>query len=93
MTAQQYVGSAAGTPEVHSLVRGRQSSVRTELPQENARARRIKEARAFMPLERLALSPQCEFASTMEGNMLTPADQEAKLRLVAETAREVWNGS
>ena len=43
-----------------------------------------------MPLERLALSPQCGFASTEDGNLLTPADQEAKLRLVAETAREVW---
>ncbi len=54
---------------------------------------RTKEAQAFMPLERLALSPQCGFASTMEGDLLTPADQEAKLSLVAETAREVWNGS
>ena len=43
-----------------------------------------------MPLERLALSPQCGFASTIEGNLLSEADQEAKLRLVAETAREVW---
>ena len=43
-----------------------------------------------VPLERLALSPQCGFASTEEGNLLTPADQAAKLRLVAETAREVW---
>jgi 5-methyltetrahydropteroyltriglutamate--homocysteine methyltransferase len=41
-------------------------------------------------LERLAISPQCGFASTMEGNLLTTEDQEAKLRLVSETAREVW---
>ena len=52
--------------------------------------RRIEEASAYVPLERLAISPQCGFASTMEGNLLTEADQEAKLRLVAETAREVW---
>ena len=52
--------------------------------------RRIKEASSYAPLERLALSPQCGFASTLEGNLLTEADQEAKLRLVAETAREVW---
>ncbi len=52
--------------------------------------RRIKAASQFISPDRLALSPQCGFASTMEGNLLTPADQEAKLRLVAETAREVW---
>jgi 5-methyltetrahydropteroyltriglutamate--homocysteine methyltransferase len=51
---------------------------------------RIEQASAFIPLERLALSPQCGFASTIEGNLLTPADQEAKLRLVAETSKEVW---
>ncbi len=54
---------------------------------------RIREAAAFVPLERLALSPQCGFASTQEGNLLTPADQDAKLALVAATAREVWGGS
>jgi 5-methyltetrahydropteroyltriglutamate--homocysteine methyltransferase len=51
---------------------------------------RIDEASKFVPLERLALSTQCGFASTEEGNLITPADQAAKLRLVAETAREVW---
>jgi 5-methyltetrahydropteroyltriglutamate--homocysteine methyltransferase len=44
-------------------------------------------------LERLALSPQCGFASTLEGNLLTEADQEAKLRLSVEVAREVWQGA
>jgi hypothetical protein len=38
-----------------------------------------------------ALSPPCGFASTIEGNLLSATDQEAKLRLVAETAREVWS--
>ena len=56
-------------------------------------ARRIREAAAFVPLERLALSPQCGFASTEEGNLVTPADQDAKLALVVETAREVWGGA
>jgi 5-methyltetrahydropteroyltriglutamate--homocysteine methyltransferase len=55
--------------------------------------RRIREAATFMPLERLALSPQCGFASTEEGNLITPADQDAKLALVTETAREVWGGT
>ena len=51
---------------------------------------RIKEAAQYISNDRLSLSPQCGFASTMEGNLITPDDQEAKLRLVAETAREVW---
>ena len=49
------------------------------------------EAARLVPLERLALSPQCGFASTMEGNRITPDDQRAKLRRVAETARLLWN--
>jgi 5-methyltetrahydropteroyltriglutamate--homocysteine methyltransferase len=51
---------------------------------------RIEEAARLVPLERLALSPQCGFASTMEGNRITPEEQAAKLRRVAETARLVW---
>ena len=51
---------------------------------------RIKEATQYIPLERLALSPQCGFASTMEGNRITPEDQRHKLELVASVAREVW---
>jgi 5-methyltetrahydropteroyltriglutamate--homocysteine methyltransferase len=43
-----------------------------------------------VPLENLALSPQCGFASTMEGNLLTEADQWAKLGLVVKVAREIW---
>jgi len=53
---------------------------------------RIMEAARLVPLERLALSPQCGFASTMEGNRITPAEQEAKLRRVVETTHEVWRG-
>jgi 5-methyltetrahydropteroyltriglutamate--homocysteine methyltransferase len=44
-----------------------------------------------VPLDRLALSPQCGFASTHEGNRLSADDQRRKLELVAETAREVWS--
>ncbi len=51
---------------------------------------RIREAAAIVPLERLALSPQCGFASVASGNPLTPAEQEAKLRRVVEVARRVW---
>ena len=52
--------------------------------------RRIDEASRYVPLERLGLSPQCGFASRDLGTALTFADQEAKLRLVVETAVAVW---
>jgi 5-methyltetrahydropteroyltriglutamate--homocysteine methyltransferase len=51
---------------------------------------RIETAARYVPLDSLALSPQCGFASTMEGNLLTEADQWAKLGLVTRVAREVW---
>ena len=51
---------------------------------------RIEEAAQFLPLERLALSPQCGFASTMEGNHLSFEDQQHKLELVSQVAQEVW---
>jgi len=52
--------------------------------------RRIESAAKVLPLEQLALSPQCGFASTMEGNLLTEDDQWAKLKLVVDVAREFW---
>ena len=53
---------------------------------------RIREATGYIPLERLAVSPQCGFASGEAGNPLAAAEQEAKLRLVARVARRVWAG-
>ena len=52
--------------------------------------RRIDEAAKYVPLEQLCLSPQCGFSSTVEGNALTYDEQVAKLRLIVETAAEVW---
>ena len=52
--------------------------------------RRIDEAARFVPHDQLCLSPQCGFSSTVEGNALTADEQAAKLRLVVETARDVW---
>jgi 5-methyltetrahydropteroyltriglutamate--homocysteine methyltransferase len=52
--------------------------------------RRIEEASQYVPLEQLSLSPQCGFSSTVEGNNLTQDEEIAKLRLVVETAQEVW---
>jgi 5-methyltetrahydropteroyltriglutamate--homocysteine methyltransferase len=53
-------------------------------------AKRIREAAAFMPLERLALSPQCGFATSILGNALGVDDERAKLRTISETAAAVW---
>jgi 5-methyltetrahydropteroyltriglutamate--homocysteine methyltransferase len=77
-------------PEDRTVVLGLVSSKKAALESKEELTRRIKEASAVIPRERLALSPQCGFASTMEGNLLSPDHQEAKLRLVAETAHEVW---
>jgi 5-methyltetrahydropteroyltriglutamate--homocysteine methyltransferase len=77
-------------PEDRTVVLGLVSSKKAQLESKDELKKRIKAASAFVPLERLALSPQCGFASTMEGNAVTAADQEAKLRLVSETAEEVW---
>jgi 5-methyltetrahydropteroyltriglutamate--homocysteine methyltransferase len=77
-------------PKDRTVVLGLVSSKKPELESKGELKSRIEAASAFVDLERLALSPQCGFASTMEGNALTAADQEAKLRLVAETAQEVW---
>ena len=52
--------------------------------------RRIDEAARYLPLEQLAISPQCGFASVLEGNELSEDEQWAKLDVVLETARRVW---
>ena len=72
------------------MVLGLISSKRPQLENGDALMRRIQQAATYVPLERLALSPQCGFASTMEGNLLTEEEQWAKMRLVAETAYRVW---
>jgi len=52
--------------------------------------RRITEASRYVPLERLGLSPQCGFASSIIGNSISPKDQRRKLALVVKTAQTVW---
>jgi methionine synthase II (cobalamin-independent) len=56
----------------------------------DALRRRIDEAARYVPLEDLAISPQCGFASTAAGNLMSEAEQWRKLELVVETARQVW---
>ena len=53
-------------------------------------AARIKEAGQYVPLERLALSPQCGFSTSIIGNRISVEDQKRKLKVIVETAREVW---
>jgi 5-methyltetrahydropteroyltriglutamate--homocysteine methyltransferase len=77
-------------PRGKTVVLGLVSSKLTKMESGDVLVRRIEEASQCVPLENLALSPQCGFASTMEGNMLTEDEQWAKLRLVVETARRVW---
>ncbi len=55
--------------------------------------RRIDDAARFVGMERLALSPQCGFASVETGNPMPPETQEAKLRLVVDLARETWGSA
>jgi 5-methyltetrahydropteroyltriglutamate--homocysteine methyltransferase len=64
---------------------------RRESPQELEA--RIREASGFIPLERLALSPQCGFATSVIGNAVTVEDEEHKLRAIVETAEKVWGSS
>jgi 5-methyltetrahydropteroyltriglutamate--homocysteine methyltransferase len=77
-------------PRGRSVVLGLVSSKRPELESADVLARRVEQAARYVPLGDLALSPQCGFASTMEGNLIDEDVQWAKLRLVVETARRVW---
>jgi 5-methyltetrahydropteroyltriglutamate--homocysteine methyltransferase len=72
------------------VVLGLVTSKRAALESKDELKRRIDEAAKYVPLEQLCLSPQCGFSSTVEGNALSIEQQNAKLRLVVETAREVW---
>ena len=80
----------AHVPADRTVVLGLVSTKKAALESKEELKGRIRDAEKVVALDRLALSPQCGFASTMEGNLLTEAEQEAKLRLVAEVASEVW---
>jgi 5-methyltetrahydropteroyltriglutamate--homocysteine methyltransferase len=77
-------------PEDRFVVLGLVTTKKPRLESADELRRRIEEASRIIPLERLALSPQCGFASTMEGNRISYEDQRRKLELVASIAREVW---
>jgi 5-methyltetrahydropteroyltriglutamate--homocysteine methyltransferase len=77
-------------PKGKTVVLGLVSSKVPQLESADNLARRVEEAARFIPIENLAISPQCGFASTAEGNLITEEQQWAKLKLVAETARRIW---
>ena len=77
-------------PPGKMVVLGLVTTKRGALESKDALKRRIDEASRYVPLEQLCLSPQCGFSSTVEGNVLSYDEQVAKLRLIAETADEVW---
>jgi len=80
-------------PAGKSIVLGLVSTKTPALEDKDRLKRRIEEASRHVRIERLAISPQCGFASSEKGNPLDPDAQEAKLRLVVETAREVWGSA
>ena len=77
-------------PKGKRVVLGLVTTKKGALEKPDELKRRIAEAARHLPLEQLALSPQCGFSSTVEGNRITVEEEIAKLRLVAEVARQVW---
>ncbi|HEX6544407.1 MAG TPA: cobalamin-independent methionine synthase II family protein [Ktedonobacterales bacterium] len=80
-------------PEDRSVVLGLVSTKKPQMETADELRRRVDEASRYVSLDRLALSPQCGFASTMEGNRVSMDDERRKLELVASVAREVWGTS
>jgi 5-methyltetrahydropteroyltriglutamate--homocysteine methyltransferase len=77
-------------PKGKMVVLGLVTTKKGQLEKKDDLKRRIDAAAKYVDMEQLCLSPQCGFASTLQGNLLTEDEQFAKLRLVVETAREVW---
>jgi 5-methyltetrahydropteroyltriglutamate--homocysteine methyltransferase len=75
------------------VVLGLVTSKRPAMESKDELKRRIDEAVKYVPMENLAISPQCGFSSTVDGNPLTREQQNAKLRLCLDVANEVWGGA
>jgi 5-methyltetrahydropteroyltriglutamate--homocysteine methyltransferase len=80
----------AALPEDKMVVLGLVSTKESALESRDVVMARIGEAAKYHPLDRLGISTQCGFASSEEGNPISPAAQQSKLQLVADVAREVW---
>ena len=94
----EYESDRAGTfeplrfvPKSKGVVLGLISSKLPGLEPQELLLRRIDAASRYVPLESLALSPQCGFGSDVSGNLISEADQKRKLERVVELARRVWN--
>jgi 5-methyltetrahydropteroyltriglutamate--homocysteine methyltransferase len=77
-------------PKGKKVVLGLVSTKTPVLEKKDDLKRRIDQARKYVPIENLCLSPQCGFASSHHGNLLTEDEQWRKLELVVQVAREVW---
>jgi 5-methyltetrahydropteroyltriglutamate--homocysteine methyltransferase len=80
-------------PKGKLVVLGLVTSKRPELESRDMLKRRLEEASRYIDIEQLCLSPQCGFSSTVDGNSLTRDEQIAKLRLVVDTAEEIWGSA
>jgi 5-methyltetrahydropteroyltriglutamate--homocysteine methyltransferase len=79
-------------PKGKKVVLGLVSSKYAALESKDALKRRVDEAAKVVPLEQLAISPQCGFSSTAEGNVISIAEESKKLELCVSVARDVWGG-
>jgi 5-methyltetrahydropteroyltriglutamate--homocysteine methyltransferase len=79
-------------PKGKRVVLGLVTTKKGALESKDELKRRVEEAARYVPLDQLCLSPQCGFSSTVEGNAVSEAEEVAKLRLVVDTAREIWGG-
>ena len=77
-------------PQGKRVALGLVSTKTASVEDEKTLTGRIEQAARFAPLEQLALSPQCGFASSIKGNPLGPAEQQAKLARIVEVSRKVW---
>ena len=77
-------------PAGKQVVLGLVTTKSGKLEDKDTLKRRVEEASKYVPLEQLCLSPQCGFSSTVEGNVLSVEEEQAKLRLIVETAQEIW---
>jgi 5-methyltetrahydropteroyltriglutamate--homocysteine methyltransferase len=73
------------------VVLGLISTKRSDLESAKLLTKRVNEARRYVPMDRLGLSPQCGFASSIMGNKISPDDQRKKLELVVKTAQALWD--
>jgi len=77
-------------PDDKFVVLGLITTKRARIEDVEELRQRISQAGRYVPLERLGLSPQCGFASSVIGNVISPEEQRLKLDLVVKTARLVW---